>query len=423
MRHLLTFCGLAVVGLILFPRAEARTLRVSQSITSTTGLQFATIQSAIDVAVDGDTVEVAPGTYSGAGNRDLDFNGKSIIVFSNGQTDATIIDCGGSSGAHHGAFRFHSGETLESIVEGFTIINAYFATDGGIDTGAIHCENSSPFVIACVIKNNNAHGITTTGNATPAFFSCVITNNTGHGVALGLGAGATGGGTLNQVTIYHNKRAGITLPYTADSTRSFMNCTVVSNDSGGVRFVGTNSDPNIVDTAYTYLYANIFAFNKVAGVQITGQYFPGITAYCNDVFGNPTNWSNVSDVSVDTANNFSGDPKFCDTAGGQYTLLAGSPCLAGPGNPCFSNIGAYGSGSCTPSSCCVDTRGNVDCDSGQGVDISDLSRLIDNLYISLEPLCCVDEANIDGIDTVDISDLSMLIDNLFISLNPLPSCQ
>ncbi|MBI5266468.1 MAG: VCBS repeat-containing protein, partial [candidate division Zixibacteria bacterium] len=73
--------------------------------------------------------------------------------------------------------------------------------------------------------------------------------------------------------------------------------------------------------------------------------------------------------------------------------------------------------------CCDGFTGNVDCDPNQGVDISDLSALIDNLFISFSPLCCTYEANVDGEQGIDISDLSALIDYLFINFTPTAVCQ
>ncbi|MBI5267376.1 MAG: hypothetical protein HY851_09120, partial [candidate division Zixibacteria bacterium] len=66
--------------------------------------------------------------------------------------------------------------------------------------------------------------------------------------------------------------------------------------------------------------------------------------------------------------------------------------------------------------------GNVECDAGDGTDISDLSALIDNLFITFTPLCCETETNIDGIGGIDISDLSALIDYLFINFTQPASC-
>jgi hypothetical protein len=84
---------------------------------------------------------------------------------------------------------------------------------------------------------------------------------------------------------------------------------------------------------------------------------------------------------------------------------------------------------CDLGSCCKalsgDGRaGNVDGDPGKGVDISDLSALIDFLYISFTPPPCMLSANIDGDagDGVDISDLSALIDFLYISFTPPALC-
>lgn len=73
--------------------------------------------------------------------------------------------------------------------------------------------------------------------------------------------------------------------------------------------------------------------------------------------------------------------------------------------------------------CCVGSPANIDCDPDGGVDISDLSRLVDGLYVSLQPLCCDQSADIDGDGNVDISDLTGLVDNLYVSFRPLPPCQ
>lgn len=79
--------------------------------------------------------------------------------------------------------------------------------------------------------------------------------------------------------------------------------------------------------------------------------------------------------------------------------------------------------------CCQGTVGNVrtmpDCDAGGSVDIQDLTRLVDYLFISASELCCIEEANADqdSLQEIDIGDLTRLIDYLFISYEPLADCQ
>ncbi|UCC43356.1 MAG: hypothetical protein JSU65_09430, partial [Candidatus Zixiibacteriota bacterium] len=63
--------------------------------------------------------------------------------------------------------------------------------------------------------------------------------------------------------------------------------------------------------------------------------------------------------------------------------------------------------------CCEGIRGNVDNDAGNIIDIGDLTKLIDYLFISYTEPACMDEANVDGEGTVDIGDLTRLIDYLF----------
>ena len=117
----------------------------------------ANIQEAIDAAVAGDTVVVAPGTYTGWANRDLDFGGKAITVRSSDPGDpavvaATVIDC---QQAGRG-FIFQSGETSAAVVDGLTVTNG-FAADGA---GVLLLNGSG-----ATIRNS-----VFTGNITPSFF-------------------------------------------------------------------------------------------------------------------------------------------------------------------------------------------------------------------------------------------------------------
>lgn len=103
---------------------------------------------------------------------------------------------------------------------------------------------------------------------------------------------------------------------------------------------------------------------------------------------------------------------FSNVPDGAYTMLFGKSTY----RPLIKTNVAIGA-------CCVGLAGNVDCDPLNGIDISDLSALIDNLYISMLPLCCDAAANVDGEPGVDISDLSALIDFLYISFTPTAPCQ
>ncbi len=72
--------------------------------------------------------------------------------------------------------------------------------------------------------------------------------------------------------------------------------------------------------------------------------------------------------------------------------------------------------------CCRDMRGNVNYDPEDLVGMGDLTVLIDHLFISMAPLVCPEEADLDENLMVDMGDLTVLIDHLFISLDPLPAC-
>ena len=117
------------------------------------GEAFTTIQSAIDASSNGDLIIVRDGTYTGTGNRDIDFKGKAVHLKSENGPENCIINCQGTETERHRGFIFQSGEGQGSILEGFLIINGN-ASQGG----AIYCY-SSPAIIGNVLRNNRAQGV------------------------------------------------------------------------------------------------------------------------------------------------------------------------------------------------------------------------------------------------------------------------
>jgi pimeloyl-ACP methyl ester carboxylesterase len=156
---------------------------------------------------------------------------------------------------------------------------------------------------------------------------------------------------------------------------------------------------------------------KVGATRITGLTVTATPIYNDSTFGASFNLLD---------NGASGDSSNADGVYGKLitTLDSGlvryNVTVTGP-SPIgtikrYLSMAAYVSGSA-----CL--CGNVDGSFDGGIDISDLSRLIDYLYISMTPLGCSYAANVDGsIDgNVDIGDLTNLISFLFLS-GPPPSC-
>ncbi len=147
---------------------------------------FPTIQAALAAAPWGSVIELAAGTYTGPGNRDLHFHGKPITIRpQDDQAGACILDCQGSAVDPHRGFIFDWGEGPGSVVQGVTIQNGY-AT--GIDPpdpqslggGIILHEGASPTFVDVVIRDCTAEdggGVAMMSDANPTFLRCTFQGN------------------------------------------------------------------------------------------------------------------------------------------------------------------------------------------------------------------------------------------------------
>jgi predicted outer membrane repeat protein len=154
-----------------------------QAATLNVPAEYGTIQAAITVAVDGDTVLVQPGTYAGTANTALDFSGKGIGLVAASGPSVTIIDCQGLARG----FYFHSAEDSMSFVSGFTVRNGAAVRGGGMC-----CLGASPTISGCVLDQNTAReagGGFYCESASPRIASCRFVANTVQNSGYGFGGG------------------------------------------------------------------------------------------------------------------------------------------------------------------------------------------------------------------------------------------
>lgn len=128
---------------------------------------FDTIQEALDAAAPDDDVIVQPGTYSGAGNFDLNFQGKAVLLRAAEGPSNTVIDVQNLGRA----FNISSGETTNTIIRGFRVTGvgtqvsatggeqgspAYAEFYGPVGSAVFCASNSGVTIDACWFEDNKA---------------------------------------------------------------------------------------------------------------------------------------------------------------------------------------------------------------------------------------------------------------------------
>ncbi|MCK4410181.1 MAG: T9SS type A sorting domain-containing protein [Candidatus Eisenbacteria sp.] len=264
---------------------------------------YVDIQDALDAIHSGGRVVVHPGTYAGPRNRDLDFGGKTLILESVAGSDSTIIDCEGLGRG----FDFHSQETVDSVVDGFTI------KDGLADVGGgIRCFwTSSPTLRNLII---DGCGATTDGG--------------------GFWAGAGSAPSISDVTIFEctaDRGGGL---HCSAASPALEWVTLHGNSAvsgGGVCCAGTSS-PVILRTI-------ISGSTSGEALYCDGADTPSTSHCC--VHGN----AGGDSLCGDYAENLFVNPRYCDPYTWELTLRDDSVCI--PGNNVWGEqMGAWGEGNC-----------------------------------------------------------------------------
>ena len=206
---------------------------------------FNNIQAAIDDAKDGDTLIVADGKYTGAGNRDIDFKGKAITVKSENGPENCVIDCNGTESEPHRGFRFHSGEEANSIVSGLTITGGYgpeeeYYYEHPVKRsygGGIYCVGSSPTIINCKITRNTAKvdggGVYLQGAGAPRLIDCIISENRASNIGGGMATEWCSGWTHNCVFSKNSASQGGAVGFWSAAAPMLSFCRISENSANG----------------------------------------------------------------------------------------------------------------------------------------------------------------------------------------------
>lgn len=263
--------------------------------------QYATIQEAINTSGTGYHIHVNSGTYY----ENLTVYGLEGQIRSVYGPKWSTIDGNGFGVTISCRF----GETLDTIIEGFTITNG--------DVGGVSCVyNSCPTIRGNVITGNTAlnkgAGLNINGSAPLVVNNMIVDNHT---------LGTSGGGV-----------------YCIDATPTFMNCVIADNSANGSGG-GICSDDS-KPTIYNCTIADNHADSRGGGLAVFGAVAP--TMRNTIIWGNSASVSNPHIYAHDATPNVyysdveggwvgSGcideDPLFEDAATGDYHLTRFSPCI------------------------------------------------------------------------------------------------
>lgn len=331
--------GGVLFGLLAVPVLSSLSFAAVWTVRPDGTGDFPTIQAAVSGASDGDIIELADGTFSGDGNRDVEFLGKSLTVRSqSGNFEDCIIDCEGMPAEPHRAFFLGNAPGSFCEIEGITFQHADAPRTPGFGFGgAIYAERAPIRIVACRFRNNRADG----GAGVLSLFEpieledCLFERNTAEG---GAAVAALNGGRIERCTFVENIGAHNGGAVVVNSG------TLLVTGSTFFRNQGAGSSINAVDPAppghVTLIVENTLMIDGI-GRPVDCIEFPHIEIYCCDLYGNDGgDWAGCISEHQGINGNLSADPLFCDPLNGDFRLSADSPCAPEQAPDC-GLIGAW----------------------------------------------------------------------------------
>lgn len=323
-----------------------------------------TIQAGVDAAIDGDTLLLANGVFSGVGNVGIhwDATQKHLVIMSEHGRDHCTIDCRGDDRA----FFLNMGHDQRDVIDGLTITNGWVYGSGG----AILIVSTSPRITNCRLVNNVSYSAMTDqyygggaiavyDSAAPVIRGNIIRNNVSSLMGGGIRYNQFASGVLENNLIDgnfsgHRGGGGISLEH-------FSNPLIISNliinntsDSyydggfgGGISI--KHSNPRIINNTIAYnRTGNAYYGGKGGGIAITKwEPYPVIrNCIIWDNVSGPSSlniefhrqrWLDISYCNVEEDldhifdlkpyTNIDSPPKFMDPENGDFRLHPNSPCI------------------------------------------------------------------------------------------------
>ncbi|MFZ2491845.1 MAG: Ig-like domain repeat protein [Thermoanaerobaculia bacterium] len=312
---------------------------------------FKTIKKAITVALAGDTVSVAAGTYNTASGETFPIPVTSGVRFIGSGAEGTIID---ASGANARVMSCISGNA-DTLVSGFTIMGGLSITatppDNSNGGGILSSDGDLTTITRNVIRNNEVRGYAGTGASMPSggqaygggvyivSSSPTVTNNVIHSNTARGGVGVTNNGSTTPGGSGGTGRGGGI--YVTSGSPTLVNNTVASNSAiggNGGASLGPGGFAGDGDSGGAFLgnHVNtIFAGNSALG-GVGGNGDPigangsGSVGGLNNATATNSLFHGNSPTSGETigSNAVLSDPQFVNAAAGNYRVAPTSPAKA-----------------------------------------------------------------------------------------------